>query len=173
MTCRKLRRLIPLAAGDDLSPRLARAVRAHIARCPGCRADLEAFRKDLVAIRVEAKAESVADWSAGEWRTMMMRVAKETKAAPGRTDHGVGLGTRLRPRWAVAAAAGALLSLIIMGILFFKGPSVPKPGLEGLVAAGGPGQAQDRVAIHMVSPESGLQVVWIMDRNFDWKGDHE
>lgn len=172
MTCRKLHRLIPLAAGDDLSPRLARAVRAHIARCPGCRADLEAFRKDLAAIRAEAKAEGVADWSAGEWQVLMGQVAAGAKAAASRADRGVGFGTRLGPRWAVAAAAGALLSLIIMGTLF-KGPSVPKPGLEGLVAAGGPGQAQDRVAIHMVSPESGLQVIWILDRNFEWKGDHE
>jgi hypothetical protein len=25
----------------------------------------------------------------------------------------------------------------------------------------------------MVSPETGLQVVWILDKNFDWKGDRQ
>ena len=172
MTCRKVQRLIPLAAGDDLVPRQARAMRAHIARCPGCRAELETFRKDLVAIRAEARAEGVADWSAGEWRAAMTRVAAEAKGAASRRKQSAAVMTGLRPRWAAAAVAGALLSLIIIGLLF-KGGTVPKPGTEGLVAAAGPKPGQDRMAIHMVSPESGLQVVWILDKNFEWKGDHE
>jgi hypothetical protein len=172
MTCRKLHRLIPLAAGDDLSPRQARAMRAHIARCPGCRAELEAFRKDLAAIRAEARAEVVADWSAGEWRALMVRVAAATNAAPGRAEQGAGAATWMRPRWAAAAVAGALLSLVIMAVLF-KGPSIPRPAPEGPALAANFDKTQDKVAIHMVSPESGLQVVWILDRNFEWKGDHE
>jgi hypothetical protein len=168
MTCRRIRRLIPIAAGDDLRPRLAAAVRAHIAGCPGCRSELDAFRAALAAIRAEAGAEGVADWSAGEWRAVMVRVAAE--AGPEVEQVRRQARPALKPRWAAAAVAGALLSLVVLGLLF-KGPSIPGPAPQGPALAAGTGKTQDQVAIHMVSPESGLQVVWILDRNFEWKGD--
>jgi len=171
MTCRRVRRLIPLAAGDDLRPGLAAAVRAHAGRCPGCRVELEAFRKDLASIRAEARDEGVADWSAGEWRVMMGRVAAEARAAGGqkaRTAPATGL------RWAAAAAtAGALFGLVIMGVLI-KGTSLRRTVPPGPTNAAGPSRPeQDRVTVTMVAPESGLQVVWILDKNFNWIGDHE
>jgi anti-sigma factor RsiW len=173
MTCRRVRRLIPLAAGDDLRPRLAGAVRAHIDRCPGCRAELESFSAGLTEIKTQARAEGVADWTEAEWRAVVGRVAAEAKRTAGET--GAGPGLNVRPYWAAAAVAGLLLGLVIMGALF-KGPTPQRPGPEGQATAravaGGKAE-QDKLAIHMVSPESGLQVVWILDRNFNWKGDRE
>ena len=165
MTCRKIRKLIPLAAGDDLKPRAARAFQAHVEGCPGCRAELEDFRTALAGIAAAAKAEEVPDWSDGEWRRL---VARATEAA------GSGGGARvLRPSWAAASALGAFLGLVLLGLLFW-GPLRPErtPGPSGpaLVADRSP---QDRVAITMVSPESGLQVVWFLDKNFDYKGEQE
>jgi anti-sigma factor RsiW len=170
MTCRRIRKLIPLAAGDDLRPRLAAAVRAHIAGCPGCRSELEAFRAALAAIREEARAGSVADWTDGEWRAAMARVAAEARGERREQDRGAVLSRR--PRWAAAAALGALLGLVLMGVLF-KGPAVSRGGPEGLALAAGTPKEQDRMSITLVSPESGLQVVWFLDKNFEWKGDNE
>ena len=79
MTCRKVRKLIPLIAGDDLRPRLARAVRAHLDACPGCRAELEGFRAALAEAKAAARAESVPEWGGGEWNALMARVAAEAK----------------------------------------------------------------------------------------------
>ena len=162
MTCRKVRKLIPLAAGDDLRPRPAAALRAHVASCPACRAELEGFRAALAGITSAAKAESAADWNAHEWRSLMARAAAEAKAAcqaPGRAAR-----PAFQPRWAAASVIGACLGLVVLGMLF-RGPS-PRP--DTAAAAG-----QDVLTMTMVSPETGLQIVWILDKNFDWKGDRQ
>ncbi|MGB8959554.1 MAG: zf-HC2 domain-containing protein [Candidatus Aminicenantales bacterium] len=172
MTCRRVRKLIPLAAGGDLRPRPAAAFRAHVDSCPGCREELERFRRALAGIMAAAKTAAVAEWSEGEWDALMARVATEsrgTRELPG----GVGAPV-VRPRWAAASVVGAFLCLIVLSILF-RGPS-SRP--ETMKAAGDKPVAaeageQDQLTMILVSPESGLQVVWIFDKNFDWKGDQE
>jgi hypothetical protein len=172
MTCRRVRKLIPLAAGDDLRPRLSAAFLAHIDACPGCREELERFRRTLAGIRAAAKTAAVAEWSADEWNSLMARAtrqAREDLKAPGVA------GMRgYRPRWAAASVVGAFLGLIVLSLLF-RGPSFRPETMraadEKPVAA--EAGAQDRLTMTLVSPESGLQVVWIFDRNFDWKGDQE
>jgi len=94
---------------------------------------------------------------------------KKARAGEGRAPRSV-----FWPRWAAASALGAFLGLVVLGVLF-NGPARPtrrSPNGDGAAAA--PGAArQDKVAITMVSPETGLQVVWFLDKNFDWKGDQE
>jgi anti-sigma factor RsiW len=172
MTCRKVRNLIPLAAGDDLRPRPAAAVRAHVAACPACRAELEAFRAELAGLKAAARAEGIAGWTEAEWKAAMARVradANGTAPSPVRAA-----GSAFAPRWAAASAIGVVLGLVVLGGLF-RGPS-PHPD-----AAAGPAEAlvtartgeQDTLTMTMVSPETGLQIVWILDKNFDWKGDRQ
>jgi predicted anti-sigma-YlaC factor YlaD len=172
MTCRKVRKLIPLAAGGDLRPRPAAALRAHVAACPACRAELESFREAMAGIRSVAKAEGVADWTESEWRSIMARAGAEAKRA------GQAPVPKARPafqpRWTAASALGALIGLAVLGVLF-RGPS-PRPAAmtaagRALIAAGP--AAQDKLTMTIVSPETGLQIVWILDRNFDWKGDRQ
>ncbi len=174
MMCRKFRKLVPLAARDDLRPRQARAFRAHLEACSACRAELEAFRRDLAGIRAAAGEEVAAGWAEAEWQTLMARVGARARREDG--DRSRSPVAALRPRWAAAAAVGVLLGLVIMGALV-KGPSLWRgtsegPGLPAM-ASGQARPEQDRISITMVSPESGLQVVWILDKNFEWKGDHE
>jgi Putative zinc-finger len=172
MTCRKVRKLMPLFAGDDLRPGLARAVRAHIDGCPGCRAELEVFRAALAEVKAAAKTESVPDWGEGEWKALMARIAVEargTGSAPARAG-----AHAFVPRWAAASALGAVIGLAILSVLF-RGPSPRPEGTpdeSGLVIAS-ENHRQDRVSVTLVSPESGLQVVWFLDKNFDYKGEQE
>ena len=35
------------------------------------------------------------------------------------------------------------------------------------------GRAQDVVSMTMVSQETGLQIVWFLDKNFDYEGEQE
>lgn len=173
MTCRKVRKLIPLAAGDDLRPRPAAAVRAHVAACPACRAELESFRAALAGIRSVAKAEgAAADWTEHEWNALMARATAEARRA-GQAPVPQARPA-FRPRWAAASALGALIGLAVLGVLF-RGPS-PRPdtaaGSAKTLVAAGTGE-QDKLTMTMVSPETGLQIVWILDKNFDWKGDRQ
>jgi anti-sigma factor RsiW len=173
MTCRKIRHLMPLAAGGDLGPRRARAFRTHVDACPGCREELEAYRATLRALRTAAKGEGVPDWTEGEWKALMVRAT----AAEGENGRRTAAGRpALWPRWAAASAAGILVGLVVLGVLF-RGPI---PGPAGRVAAGGrTGEAaaeaggQDVVTLTMVSQETGLQIVWFFDKDFDYKGENE
>jgi hypothetical protein len=165
MTCRKARHLMPLAAGDDLGPRRARAFGTHVDACPGCRKELEAFRAALRAVRTAAKGEGVPDWSEGEWKALMVRAA----ASAGNGGKGAAAGRPAPwPRWAAASAAGVLVGLVVLGVLV-RGPV---PGPERRVTAEA-AREQDVVSLTMVSQETGLQIVWFFDKNFDYKGENE
>ena len=175
MTCRKVRRLLPLAAGDDLGAGKARAVRAHVEACPACRRELEGYRSALDRFRAAARQEGVPDWSEGEWRALMARAAgggTEREAGP----RPRGLGWRIAgPRWASASALGLVAGLAVLWVLF-RGPAAGPWGTRaaaGLAAGARPDRGQDVVAMTMVSQETGLQIVWFLDRNFDYQGEQE
>ncbi|HOW85550.1 MAG TPA: zf-HC2 domain-containing protein [Candidatus Aminicenantes bacterium] len=172
MTCRKARKLVPLAAGGDLRPRPAAAFRAHIDACPECRRELEAFRKALGTIREEAKAAGVAAWGEDEWSALVSRV--RAGAAGERSRGADRAGTAFRRCWAAASALGVLAASAILYMMFMAGP-VPgrktAPAGPGTVA--GRAEPQEVLTMTMVSPETGLQIVWFFDRNFDYKGEQE
>jgi hypothetical protein len=77
------------------------------------------------------------------------------------------------PGWAAASAAGVLIGFVILSVLF-RG-SVPGPARTASPAVppalADAGRAQDVVSLTMVSPETGLQIVWFLDKNFDYKGE--
>jgi hypothetical protein len=163
---------MPLAAGNDLKPRLMRAVEGHVAACPGCRQEFEALRAAMAVIKAAVKAEGVADWSESEWRAAMARVAAEARGR--REGREAGAGSTLKPRWAPAAALGAIAGLTVL-FLLFRGPAPrPEPNQTagGLIVASTAAE-QDRVSITLVSRETGLQVVWFLDKDFDYKGEKE
>jgi anti-sigma factor RsiW len=171
MTCRKARQLMPLFAGDDLGPRRTRAVRAHVEACPACRRELEELREALARFKASAKAESVPDWNEGEWKALMARAtggAARNGDEKARQD-----GRVLLPRWTAASALGALIGLAVLSALF-RGPGPgPAERPDPPLALADAGRAQDVVSMTMVSQETGLQIVWFLDKNFDYEGEQE
>jgi hypothetical protein len=168
MTCRKARELMALFVGDDLGPRRTRAVRAHLDTCSGCRRELEAFRAALADVKAESEREALPDWSEVEWRALMARATEGTR------EIGDGSGWRQpRPRWASAAALGVLAGLAALALLVRQPPIGSRgPALAGRTGGAAAG-AQDVVSMTMVSQETGLQIVWFFDKNFDYKGERE
>jgi len=158
MTCRRVRKLLPLYAGDDLGPRRGRAVQTHIDRCPSCRQELGEFRAALAEIRAAAKEEGGPDWSEGEWTALMARI----RPAASEAIRPLGLAW---PRWAAASVLGAFLGLAVLSMLFRD----RAPGPQQASPAAGP----DVVSLTLVSQKTGLQVVWFLDKNFDYKGEQE
>ena len=156
MTCRKAKKLIPLYAGDDLRTRLMTAVRAHVDSCPACWKELEEYRESMSRLKAAAKAESVPDWSEGEWRALTDRFRP---AAPGEKRPAF----LARPRWAAASVLGAFLGLTVLTMLFKDGNLGPRKTSSA--------DEPSVVSLTLVSQETGLQVVWFLDKNFEWKGD--
>jgi hypothetical protein len=158
MKCHNVKELIPLAVGDDLRPRLGRAVRAHVDACPDCRKELEGTRLALAQVKAAAKAEGTPDWNEAEWKALMARF----RPAASGTKRPFLLA---RPRWAAASVLGAFLCLVFLSLLLRD----RIPGPRDVTPAEGP----DVVSLTMISQETGLQVVWFFDKNFDWEGDNE
>ena len=156
MTCRKAKKLMPLYAGDDLRPRLMTAVRIHVDSCPSCWKELAEYRESLSRLKAAAKAESVPDWSEGEWRAL---AARFKPAGPGEKRPAF----LARPRWATASVLGVFLGLAVLTMLFKDGNLEQRE----TSATGEPSV----VSLTLVSQETGLQVVWFLDKNFEWKGD--
>ena len=156
MTCRKAKKLMPLYAGDDLRPRLGAAVRVHIDACLSCRKELGEYRQALTRLKAAAKAESVFDWSEGEWRALAARFKPENpaKRRP---------AFLAQPRWAAASVLGVFLGLAVLTMLFKDGNLGPR--------GTSPTGESSVVSLTLVSQETGLQVVWFLDKNFEWKGD--
>ncbi len=87
MNCRKARRLLPLAAGDDLPPRKAARLGSHLNICSGCRSELQAYQSALKGLKVLAHREPQPDWTEFEWRSVLQiatgRGLKKTRPAAG------------------------------------------------------------------------------------------
>lgn len=172
MTCRKARQLMPLFAGDDLGPQRTQAVRAHVDTCPACRRELEELRAALARFRAAAMDEIVPDWGEAEWKALMVRATRGTPRVG--EEKGLRGGRALWPRWAAASALGALIGLVVLSVLF-RGPG-PGPGqteTAGRAAEAAAGREQAVVSMTLVSQETGLQIVWFLDKNFDYEGDQE
>lgn len=158
MTCRKVRKVLPLMAGGDLAGRKAVKVEAHLAVCASCRRELEEYWGALGRVRAAARAEGAGEWSEAEWLALMARVAG---GRPGRKSPAPGL----RPRWALASGLAAVAVLAFLVVRITNTGFKP----EGAPPAAGP----DVVSVTMVSQETGLKVVWFFNKNFDWKGDQK
>jgi hypothetical protein len=167
MTCRRTKKLIPLYAGDDLRPRLGRAVRDHIESCPGCRRELEEQLQAMSRVKAAAKAEAWPDWGEGEWRTLMARVA----ATGGEGEKSRGKPVLL-PHWATASFLGAVIGIAVLSVLLRDTTPRPRAG-DAVPTLAEAGREQDVVSLTMISQETGLRIVWFFNRNFDWKGDEK
>lgn len=177
MTCSKAKKLMALYAGSDLPERRTRAVGAHLDSCPACRKELEGYRRALAQVKAAAGAELPPDWSNGQWQALMARVMGE--ATERRKEKAGRFKSVPRARWAVASGAAAALVLAAVMLLhkdtsFRPGLAASAPGAGELGITADPDPAaQDVVSVTLVSQETGLQVVWFFNRNFEWKGDRE
>jgi anti-sigma factor RsiW len=158
MTCRKIRKALPLMAGGDLPARKERKLQAHLDGCAPCRRELEEYRSALNRVRAAARAEGAGEWSEAEWKALLASV---TGTRPGKERAPL----RIRPRWALAPGLAAVAVLAVLVVRFTNTGLKP----EGAPPAAGP----DVVSVTMVSQETGLKVVWFFNRNFDWKGDQK
>jgi hypothetical protein len=158
MRCRQAKKAVPLLAGGDLSPRKARKTLAHIEGCRACRLDLEGYRSALGRVKAAAREEGLRDWSDPEWKGLLARIITEKSAERSPAP-------RLRPRWAMASGLAAVVLLAVLTLVFRN--SIFRP--QGAAPAPGP----EVVSVTMVSQETGLQVVWFFNKNFEWKGDNK
>ncbi len=176
MTCRKLRRWLPLYVGGELRPRRSLRLEAHLRRCAYCRRETESFRKDLEAVRNELSSPPYV-WREPAWRRAVIQAAGSRSSRP--------VARRPVPRRIVWAYA--LLALLAAGLSFLVLAPLPEGGagsdafsasFRDRAASGGRSPAsaapdQHIVSMTLVSRETGLKVQWFLNRNFSLKEDIE
>lgn len=169
MNCKKVQRWLPLMAGSDLSGSKAEAVKAHLAQCPHCQQEYEAYVRSLESAK-EWLEKDRQDWEEREWQQVVRKAfeEKETAASP------------LAPWpfkrvWAYAmmgVMAVALTLIFVIRPFHLREGSAQDSEMFARTQAqlsGGTLEAsqQDVVRMTMVLPESGQKIVWFFDRNFE------
>lgn len=81
-------------------------------------------------------------------------------------------GNRPEPMFGAATPQGRESGKSLLGLAEQGIASQPSASRRGGPAAAAPASpAQDVISMTLVSPDTGLQVVWVFNRNFDWKGE--
>jgi anti-sigma factor RsiW len=168
MTCRRIKKYLPLLAGGELAQKKALKVTAHLESCSGCRQEAEEIKAALDAAKGMARIEAVRDWTDSEWRQMLRSV---TAAGIERRHRAVGLVRK--PAFAFGLA---LLIFAAGGLWLYKKLPGRPDGRDALqartqTAAQRPGESagQEVLSMTIVSQETGLKIVWFFNKNFEWK----
>jgi hypothetical protein len=218
MNCRRIRRSIPLLAGNDLPERKARRLRVHLERCEMCRKDFRRYSAALRKVKELADRETPPEWTATEWRAL---IARTTSA---RTEKRPFVSSVFGPRPMTALARGlaGAVPAVVIGLVLWNtvlkpksspvfpapayvrkpepAPPILPPALQNKndekepavrseeksitvaqaqeherpatrpkePAAAQKEASQDVVSVTLVSQDSGLKVVWFLNRNFEW-----
>lgn len=167
MNCKRIRKHLSLYTGADLSPRKAEAVRAHLDTCGECQKEYEVNLRSLKTAR-KWLSDSPVEWGEGEWRRIVQNVTSETKPLSGFAPWPFKKG------WAFALMGAVVIVLVFfvtrpsfLGIEDFRGQTTlakRHPQHQEETAAKSP---QDVVSMTLVSKETGLKVVWFLNRNFN------
>jgi len=168
MNCKKIRKYLPLYIGNDLSAKNKEAVRIHLESCVECQKEYEAYAQSIKTAK-EWLSESAVVWGEGEWRRAVRNLKEEkSKSLSGFAPWPFKKG------WAFAAMGVFMVVLVffVTRPLFLRVEDIkgqktlakhhPQQNNATLSQA-----SQDVVSMTMVSKESGLKIVWILNKNFN------
>lgn len=168
MNCAKVRKHLSLYVGGELSSKKAKAVKHHLEICSECQSECASVTRSIRTAREWLNEHRVV-WDETEWNQriqngMSRKVKSLSDFAPRPFKKG----------WAFVAL-GAILAVLIffvtrLPILDVK--DFPEKTLlskrlakqEKNMMSPSP---QEVVSMTMVSKETGLKIVWILDKNFN------
>jgi predicted anti-sigma-YlaC factor YlaD len=158
MRCQKIRRLLPLLAGNELPESQISKVKEHLIGCVQCREEYEKYVL-LVCQTRKWLAEDKVVWGEREWRETIRSVvnqgsSRRTSLAPWPFSRG----------WAYALMAGVVL---LLATLIVRPPFVEQIGLTSKYGDITEVEKQEVVSMTMVSKETGLKIVWFFNKNFN------
>lgn len=150
-------------AAGELPTVLRDRVEADLARCRGCRRDVEAYRAVCGALRRTARAGLAPEEAAAFWPGVQRRMERGAGTAPERParpalrelfcDH---------PRLSLASAGAA--AILVLGLTLVRlnvwGPSGHPNGVEVLSIEAG----DDASVMVFQAPGSRLKVIWVFEK---------
>lgn len=166
MKCKRVRCLLSLAAGGDLSESRMVKIEAHLEKCFTCSREYEMLRLSLQRAK-ELLGEEMKEWEEEEWQKAADRALKEKRVL---------FPARLLPgkRWLYAsfAALSALMMVIVLSLTVFKSgflslKSTAGKGKAPLSESLEPESRQDVVSMTLVSGKTGLRIKWFFIRDIE------
>jgi anti-sigma factor RsiW len=156
------RRLAAYAAGDLAGPQRARA-EAAVAGCPGCRREVEAYRRVSEALRSAPRVTLSAAEAGAFWSGVERRI--ETRGRPHRVPARPTLREMLwdHPRLSLASAAAA--AVLVLGVTltqmggWLASTNGPPNGVEVVSVEAG----SDAPVMLFQIPGSSLKVIWVFE----------
>jgi anti-sigma factor RsiW len=171
MTCRAVRRSLPLLAGDDLGSGKTAKVRAHIAACDACRLEAATYAAARAVVRTFAREDRPPAWTEPEWRAAVRAAAGAVPAERKRTPV-----PRLRPvpAYVLAIALAAAGVVAVLHKTPHRAPGAALAGISSSAAelAGPIGPELRRPAgphlttIRFNLKDGSIKVVWFFNRDF-------
>jgi len=172
MNCQGAKKRIPLFVGGELPAGQTERVRRHLEACPACRTEAEEIGRTRLAVREMARAGGAEDWSPAEWRRV---IATVTKSEADR--RGAPAVWKLKP----VLAAGLGIFLLVAGALYLRRssrtPEAPVVAMTAIdqeaklgSATVAPKANPDVTSVTLVSPETGLKIIWFYNKKFEWQG---
>ncbi len=172
MKCKSIQQKLTLYLSDDLGQKLKDRVKKHLDRCPGCWQELQSLRNALLKIK-QADLESLqhlALWDEERWSDLMKQISALEAPVQSQTGGAFIIWKRRASRLAVAA--GIIGLTVLAGVLIRENRLYSPP--EQLLRkkpATAPETQPAKIEMAFVLPESGVQVIWILHRNFNLQGD--
>ena len=171
MNCSTIKKWLPLYAGSELDQKKISVINAHIRTCETCPRELAAYQFYYEKMK-EMLSSDIVKWEESEWNNA---VKSAVHASEKIQPHSSGLAPwPYRKSWAWAAMAAAAL---VLAIGVFKPSLLTR--LTGLAPEniarirsrplweGKKQPVQDILSMTMVSQETGLKIVWFLNKNFN------
>jgi hypothetical protein len=169
MNCKKVQRLLPLMAGYEIPKSKILSLKAHLEGCPKCRQEYDSYMLSLEKTK-EWLAKDRKDWEESDWQQALQRAIKDKKPE----------GTPLVPWPFKKVWACSLIGVLAVALtlLFIIRPSIiqKKMGLgsekftqeQAQLFRSSPAESkQEVVSMTLVSKETGLKIVWFLNKNFE------
>ncbi len=172
MSCRTIRKRIPLFVGGDLSASKSERVMRHLASCPECRAEAEEIERSRAVVREMARAGAAGDFSPAEWRRMIRRITEAPAESRARTA-----AMKLRPAFAATLGVLAVAGFFLLQ-KELRSPAAPETGSFAVAGAEArpalpppaPTRNPDVTAVTIRAPETGANIIWFYNKKFEWQG---
>lgn len=156
MKCKSVRRNLSLYIGGDLTQNKKLRVDAHIQSCEECHHEFTVYKESVSAAKAWVK-QDYTEWQEDTWM-QSVKLAIQTKPA----SQGSLWPWPYKPVWAYAMM---ITILIVFSVFLLKpfpfGEELLSPTEMALTPQ------QDIVAVTLVSKESGLQVQWFFNKNYN------
>ncbi len=168
MNCKKVRRYLPLYIESDLPAKKKEKIRIHLESCVDCQREHEAFALSSKKAK-ELLDEGAISWTNADWKRTIEYATSYISKTPA-----MFAPWPFKKGWAFAVMGALMVVLIFfvtrplfLGVDDFPGGAILAKQHSQHQKGTANKSPQDVVSMTMVSKETGLKVVWILNKNFN------